>query len=126
MKNWHRPLVAWQLKTLIRFANLLERFGDITFRFSDTHGEMMSLETYSKYITNPEGLSDDSPLGVYDSQFGDDEPTSVLLTEYSVPECFSPDLFECVAAVEDEESLDDNSTQSSTPSNVDESRPPFR
>mmetsp|Transcript_1397 Transcript_1397/g.3314 ORF Transcript_1397/g.3314 Transcript_1397/m.3314 type:complete len:499 (-) Transcript_1397:316-1812(-) len=108
------------------FANLLERFGNITFRFSDTHGEMMSLETYSKYITSPEGLSDDSPLGIYDSQFGDDEPTSVLLEEYSVPKCFSPDLFECVTAVDDKESSDDNSTQSSTSSNVGESRPPFR
>lgn len=86
----------------------------------------MSLETYSKYITSPEGLSDDSPLGIYDSQFGDDEPTSVLLEEYSVPKCFSPDLFECVTAVDDKESSDDNSTQSSTSSNVGESRPPFR
>ncbi|KAL7550068.1 hypothetical protein ACHAWF_017276 [Thalassiosira exigua] len=77
------------------FANLLSRFGRVSFRFSDTHGEMMSFQTYAKYITNPEGLSDDSPLGIYDSEFGDeDSPTSVLLTEYSVPKCFSPDLFD--------------------------------
>ena len=77
-----------------RFANLVSRFGDISFRFSDQHGEMMSMSTYTKYIINPEGLSDDSPLGVYDSEFGDDLPTSVLLTEYTVPACFSPDLFD--------------------------------
>ena len=109
-------------QNVFRFANLLKRFGNITFRFSDTHGEMMSLETYSKYITSPEGLSDDSPLGIYDSQFGDDEPTRVLLEEYSVPKCFSPDIFDCVAAVDDEESSDDNSTRSNTLS----TRPPFR
>lgn len=54
----------------------------------------MSLQTYAKYISNPEGLTDDSPLGIYDSEFGnDDSPTNVLLEEYSVPSCFSTDLF---------------------------------
>ena len=54
----------------------------------------MSLETYAKYIVNPEGLTDDSPLAIYDSEFGDDPPTNVLLDEYVVPSCFSPDLFQ--------------------------------
>ena len=76
------------------FGNLVSRFGNVLWRFSDQHGEMMSLQTYSKYITTPEGLSDDSPLGIYDSQFGDDDPTKVLLNEYTVPKCFSQDLFE--------------------------------
>ncbi|KAL7541363.1 hypothetical protein ACHAXR_010840 [Thalassiosira sp. AJA248-18] len=106
------------------FANLLSRFGNISFRFSDTHGEMMSLHTYAKYITNPEGLSDDSPLGIYDSEFGDDDsPTSVLLDEYSVPKAFSPDLFDFV----------DGSAQNGISSDDEESdqatkipRPPYR
>ena len=75
-------------------ANLVSRFGNVSWRFSDQHGEMMSLNTYAKYITSPEGQSDDSPLGVYDSQFGDDDPTKILLEEYTVPKCFSQDLFE--------------------------------
>ena len=37
------------------FENLLKRFGDVYWRFSDTHGEMMSMKTYAKYITNVEG-----------------------------------------------------------------------
>ena len=37
------------------FENLLSRFGDIFWRFSDTHGEMMTLSTYAKYICSPEG-----------------------------------------------------------------------
>lgn len=76
------------------YANLVSRFGNISWRFSDQHGEMMSLNTYTKYITTPEGRSDDSPLGIYDSQFGDDDPTKILLNEYTVPKCFSQDLFE--------------------------------
>lgn len=88
-----------------RFANLLSRFGNISFRFSDTHGEMMSLSTYAKYITNPEGLLDDSPLGIYDSEFGEEEegssPISELLKEYCVPECFSRDLFDLVDTDDD-------------------------
>ena len=37
------------------FANLLSRFGHVYWRFSDTHGEMMSFATYAKYISNLEG-----------------------------------------------------------------------
>lgn len=73
--------------------NLLKRFGDVSWRLSDTHGEMLSLATYGKYIVNPEGQTDDSPLAIYDSEFGDDAPTNVLTSEYTVPACFSPDLF---------------------------------
>ena len=70
---------------------------------------MMSLTTYAKYITNPEGLLDDSPLGIYDSEFGDDDsPTRVLRDEYTVPKCFSTDLFD---VVEDD---------------LDTTRPPYR
>ena len=88
------------------FENLLKRFGDISWRFSDTHGEMMSLVTYAKYMVNPEGLTDDSPLAVYDSEFGEDAPTNALVEEYTVPPCFSEDLF----------SLANNATR----------RPPYR
>lgn len=38
-----------------RFENLVKRFGNINWRFSDTHGEMMSLRTYAKYIHSVEG-----------------------------------------------------------------------
>lgn len=83
------PIGGWT------FSNLLSRFGHVRFRFSDTHGEMMSLETYSRYVVGPEGMSDDSPLGIYDSEFGDgDSPTSALVDEYEVPSCFGVDLFE--------------------------------
>ncbi len=71
--------------------SFVERFGDFQWRFSDTHGAMMELNTYYEYINNQE---DDSPLGIYDSLFGHDEPTNELLDEYSVPPFFSHDLFE--------------------------------
>ncbi len=69
---------------------------------------MMSLSTYAKYIVNPEGMLDDSPLGIYDSEFGDDSssPISGLLKEYSVPECFSRDLFE-LAEDDDDDDIGD-------------------
>ena len=60
------------------FANLLRRFKNVAFRFSDGHGEMLTMSTYSRYITNLEGRTDDSLLGIYDSMFGDDcSPTCV-------------------------------------------------
>ena len=84
-------------KTDWTFLNLLSRFGQVYWRFSDTHGEMMSLATYAKYISNLEGVLDDSPLGIYDSEFGDkNSPTYELLEEYEIPSCFSPDLFNLV------------------------------
>ena len=77
------------------FQNLLSRYGNIMWRFSDQHGEMMDLDCYSKYIAS-DGALDDSPLAIYDSEFGDDESTCALLKEYEVPQCFSDDLFDMI------------------------------
>jgi len=67
----------------LKFSSLVARFPQIPFRFSDTHGGMMDLETYHAYCGHPLlGLMDDSPLAVYDSEFGDDDLTSCLLSEY--------------------------------------------
>lgn len=53
----------------------------------------MTLSTFAKYVAT-EGLSDDSPLVVYDSEFGDaNSPMKELLDNYTVPSCFSDDLF---------------------------------
>jgi histone arginine demethylase JMJD6 len=99
---------------------------------------MMSLSTYAKYITNPEGMLDDSPLGIYDSEFGDDtsSPISDLLKEYCVPECFSRDLFELVEDYDEDNGIksngseDDDATNPSTntrsPTRTRTARPPYR
>lgn len=72
----------------------VERYGDLPWRFSDTHGETMTLQTYYKYCTTSlEGLTDDAPLAIYDSQFALDERCE-LLNEYTVPHCFDADLFD--------------------------------
>lgn len=106
------------------FANLVSRFGNVLWRFSDQHGEMMSLKTYAKYISTPEGLSDDSPLGIYDSQFGDDDPTKILLHEYTVPKCFSQDLFELVDKIKGVERGSEGNVKKKTAEGV--PRPPYR
>ena len=66
----------------------------------------MTLQTYAKYIRTADGgLYDDSPLGIYDSEFGDKgSPLEILTEEYSVPECFSQDLF---ALLDEEDSACD-------------------
>lgn len=109
---------SWNCKAW-SFDNFLDRFGDIAWRFSDIHGEMLTFRTYSKYLSTVEGLTDDSPLAIYDAEFGDeDSPTSVLLDEYSVPSCFSPDLFDLAVASSFAEGCEmGNSTTS---------RPPYR
>jgi len=96
----------WKAMQSCRFQELVRRYGDYEWRFSDNHGETTTLRTYQKYLTSLEGLTDDAPLAVYDSQFGYDERAD-LLDDYQVPSCFDTDLFELLG-------------------NQDENRPPYR
>lgn len=110
------------------FENLLKRFGDIRWRFSDTHGQMLSMDTYAKYIINLEGgLTDDSPLGIYDSEFAnDDSPaTNILKHEYTVPSCFSHDLFH-LSEKEENNTLDQDDDDDFDDENDYAERPPWR
>lgn len=87
----------------LTFRGLRNRFPQVPFRFSDTHGGMLDLETYGAYCLHPlQGMVDDSPLAVYDSEFGDDDMTSPLLQEYEVPTCFGEDLFHLAEEAEEE------------------------
>jgi histone arginine demethylase JMJD6 len=101
----------WPAMETCRFQNLVQKYGHLEWRFSDTHGETMRLDTYQKYIAGLEGRSDDAPLAIYDSQFHHDE-RAALLDEYQVPSCFDTDLFEYLSDDDD----DDESSQ----------RPPYR
>jgi histone arginine demethylase JMJD6 len=84
----------WRAMKSCRWNDLVANFGDFYWRFSDTHGAGMTLETYQKYISTPEGVVDDAPLAVYDSQLLGDE-RACLLEDYDVPTCFAaPDLFQ--------------------------------
>lgn len=112
----------WNLETW-KFDSLLERFGHVRWRFSDTHGTLLSLDTYSKYIYT-EGMLDDAPLGIYDSEFGDaDSPMQELIHDYSIPPCFSDDLFALADACENSEREDNLSTSTNASNNP---RPPWR
>lgn len=84
----------WNAMKSCRWNDLVANFGDFYWRFSDTHGAGMTLETYHKYASTIEGIVDDAPLAVYDSQLlGDDR--ACLLEDYNVPTCFAaPDLFQ--------------------------------
>ena len=77
----------WRAYKTCTFQNLLKDWGDHYWRFSDTHGQTMTLKTYDKYIHSIEGLLDDAPLAVYDSQLHTDD-RAVLLEDYDVPPCF--------------------------------------
>jgi histone arginine demethylase JMJD6 len=97
----------WKAMETCKFDRLVEDFGDFDWRFSDTHGAMMSLKTYKKYAFSIEGQLDDAPLAVYDSQLHTDERAS-LLEDYTVPKCFdAPDLFQDMLSGDGEEKEDD-------------------
>jgi len=99
----------WKAMETCTWKALLEKYGDYYWRFSDTHGACMSLETYTKYTRSIEGLTDDAPLGVYDSQLHLDD-RSHLLKDYQVPPCFDGmDLFQDVMVDKDD---DDDESES--------------
>jgi hypothetical protein len=47
----------WKAMETCSWANLVKKFGDYDWRFSDTHGACMTLETYSKYVHSIEGMT---------------------------------------------------------------------
>ena len=62
-------------------------------------------------------------MGIYDSEFGDeDSPTNVLLDEYTVPKCFSPDIFDMV----DETDCREDEGSDSVGTDEGNTRPPYR
>lgn len=86
----------WKAKETCTLAALVDAWGDYDWRFSDTHGQTVTLKTYNKYLASLEGMSDDAPLAVYDSQLDTDD-RRCLLDDYTVPACFDPpdgDLFQ--------------------------------
>ena len=114
---------TWPARHTLQWDALRQRFGQYEWRVSDTHAEGLTLDTFTKYVSSVEGgLVDDAPLALYDSQFHLDE-RAVLVKDYTVPTCFSQDLFAL---------LDENETDSETSDTNDKdkeetvSRPPYR
>ena len=84
------------------FEDLRRRFGDRGWRVSDTHGAILTLNEYQRYL---ETTSDDSPIGLYDSMFvAEGGPEAALAEEYGIPEPFAAkrDLFALVDGKERE------------------------
>ena len=100
--SWNMSQLSW--------TALCRRFGEYEWRFSDTHGACLTLETYERYCQSMEGLVDDAPLGVYDSQFHTDARRA-LLEDFEVPVCFTHDLFDYLP--EEEAEGEDNSSAGS-------------
>lgn len=65
------------------------RYGDVTWRFSDTNAGHVKLSAYIQYMRE---TLDDSPLAIYDSLFAEARMMN-LLDEYSIPTIFTSDSF---------------------------------
>jgi hypothetical protein len=116
----------WTAMQLCTWENLLNEFGDYNWRFSDTHGGCMTLKTYTKYVKSIEGLADDAPLAVYDSQLHLDDRASILST-YQVPPCFAGfDLFQDVMDNTSNSNENGNDFDDNEESGSGASPPPYR
>jgi len=92
--DWDTGQFTWEA--------LRRNFADVEWRFSDTHAAGMTLRTYDKYCHSVESWMDDAPLAVYDSQFHlKEDPRHSLLNHFSVPACFTYDLFDHLPDQED-------------------------
>eukprot|EP00536_Pseudo-nitzschia_multiseries_P016402 jgi/Psemu1/263629/estExt_Genewise1Plus.C_11020006 len=119
---------TWKAVETCTFDRLVETFGDYDWRFSDTHGATMTLNTYKKYVSSLEGRCDDAPLAVYDSQLHTDERAS-LLEDYTVPKCFdAPDLFQSMIDSSDSDNSNGGDSNDDDDDDDDEKpeMPPYR
>ena len=80
----------------LALAALLDEFGDLNWRVSDTHGQMVGLREWWAYA---HATDDDAPFGIYDAEFGDEgNPTARLAAAYDVPAFAAEDAFARAAA----------------------------
>lgn len=81
----------WSAKHNWTVEKLLERYGDIAFRISQSHAKKvtMKLKNYVSYMTVQH---DEDPLYIFDPMFGNVAPD--LLKDYNVPHLFQEDLFD--------------------------------
>ena len=80
----------------LALAALLDEFGDLNWRVSDTHGQMVGLREWWAYAR---ATDDDAPFGIYDAEFGDEgTPTARLAAAYDVPAFAAEDAFARAAA----------------------------
>ena len=86
MKNWS-------------FESFKERFGKCKFKV--TGNSRLKYDYYYNYIHSPKHRQDDEPIFIFDSTFADKgKKMRELLNEYTIPEWFDEDLFECLSEEE--------------------------
>lgn len=96
----HTPCVItnaqtnWAADEQWRPDRLVERFQQSRFKVGeddDGYSVKLSMSDYSQYMQEQ---SDDSPLYIFDSTYGEHSSKSKLLDDYSIPEWFRDDLFD--------------------------------
>lgn len=82
------------------FENFKNRFGKCKFKVT---GKNCSLkyDYYHHYVNSPRHRQDDEPIFIFDSSFADKgKKMRELLDEYTIPEWFDEDLFDCLSEEE--------------------------
>jgi len=76
-----------------------ERFGKCKFKV--TGNSRLKYDYYYHYIHSPKHRQDDEPIFIFDSTFADKgKKMRELLNEYTIPEWFDEDLFDCLSEEE--------------------------
>ena len=99
VQQW--PAAQWTTEWLER------EYGDEPFKVG---AYVMSMRDYMRYCRQS---TDESPLYLFDSGFGDKYPR--LAAEYEVPWCFRDDLFELLAEMPAKEGYNDGCEDRETP-----------
>lgn len=81
----------WGAKHNWTVENLLERYGDIAFRISQSNARRVTMKL-KNYVSYMRVQHDEDPLYIFDPMFGEVAPD--LLKDYNVPHLFQEDLFD--------------------------------
>ncbi|XGW27515.1 hypothetical protein V3C99_007821 [Haemonchus contortus] len=89
---------SWKAHNNWKIDNLLQKYGNAMFKCGENSNSkpiLLKMKYYAEYMSK---TKDDSPLYIFDGQFGERPATSDMLNDYEVPVYFQNNLFDVLGS----------------------------